>query len=181
MEQKEINEFRNRYFTEFGLPIDPNDEVFPLIYSVVKSGWNLDQKVEALNQKAQYLAELEVKLNKVIQTIDESADIIQSRSNEAKTKLIIENQETAIAWWYGKRHFFVLICAVVFIFTGLVYFGISRYTKVGKLDEFYSNGKTEVIDGTTYILLDPSKKDFVIGKNYIILDNNSIAIPVHSN
>jgi hypothetical protein len=165
MKQNDVEEFRHKYFQLYGKQINTTDSAFPIIFSILTASWKLDSKTDGLD--------------KALKVIEQAGDVIQSRSDQAKTKLLINDEQTAAAWWRGKRHYFSLITAVSCILLSVVIFALYQYTESGKLDKFYENSKKETIEGTTYIMLKPSKKTFIIGENYITLEDGSIAIPVH--
>ncbi len=182
MRNKEYHDFCVSIKDQFGLNINPDDEFFPLVYSLMDSN---NKNKETINELKELLTNSLLELKDTNQNLYANQSFLLSK-NEAlinkipKEYIRFNSEQSAIAYWKGKfKYYSYLVLATAFLITSSM-ISYLAFQENSQIHWWIMNSKIETHQGKQYLLLNKvsSLEDLENNGTCIEWNNNQIAVPI---
>jgi len=190
MENQKYLDFCGNIKKDFGLNLNPDDEIFPLIYKLItlnsENAEIISELKQTIEDNLKQISETNTNLYTNQATLLNKNNELLIRQEKALEKLypkksiLFDNPETVKSYWKEKtKYVFILIFSILsLIVTGTVSF--VTVSKTYKIQKFLNNAVIEQnYKGEKFLLLEKAESfDTAEIGNYVIWKEDNIAVPI---
>ena len=190
MENQKYLDFCGNIKKDFGLNLNPDDEIFPLIYKLItlnsENAEIISELKQTIEDNLKQISETNTNLYTNQATLLNKNNELLIRQEKALEKLypkksiLFDNPETVKSYWKEKtKYVFILIFSILsLIVTGTVSF--VTVSKTYKIQRFLNNAVIEQnYKGEKFLLLEKAESfDTAEIGNYVVWKENNIAVRI---
>jgi len=190
MENQKYLDFCGNIKKDFGLNLNPDDEIFPLIYKLItlnsENAEIISELKQTIEDNLKQISETNTNLYTNQATLLNKNNELLIRQEKALEKLypkksiLFDNPETVKSYWKEKtKYVFILIFSILsLIVTGTVSF--VTVSKTYKIQKFLNNAVIEQnYKGEKFLLLEKAESfDTAEIGNYVVWKENNIAVRI---
>ncbi|MCL2073689.1 MAG: hypothetical protein FWH18_07200 [Marinilabiliaceae bacterium] len=190
MENQKYWDFCADIKREYGLNINPDDEIFPLLYKLITLNNENSAIIGSLKKSVEEsLEKIENSNNNLYSNqttlLDKNNELLSKQEKALqhlypKQSILFNNPETVRAYWKEKTKFFYFL---IFGLLSLLVVGtasVMAVSKTYKVQKFMQ--KVEIVkddNGERFIIFEKANSEHEAQTgNYFILDENSVVVPI---
>jgi hypothetical protein len=188
---KEYHEFCVSIKQRFGINLNPNDEIFPLIFTLITENEKSSETIKRLegfvSSTLKNIEDTNTNLytNQTI-LLDKNKAILQEQQKalntiSPKNRVIFDSPESVKEFWQEKTRFWAILLLGSMSFLFIAVFSFIALSGTWRVQRWLDNARVEQGDkGEKYLLLEKaeSSSSAKVGENYFIWKEDNIAIPI---